>query len=1264
MVKDIGLYFYNGQDNDTLATVWNWQQLYTDGTGDGSTTQLMLNVNMHYFSGLDASDVDGTANNQSAGMLDRTLAHEFTHAVMGTNIRYFQKLPKFIKEGSAELTHGIDDERGSTIFRIAYDNDWLDSSLVLDNTGTGSQTVGDGYSGGYMFLRYFARRAALQTLFDSGINPLSIVGTEGADSISNTLDGATIQALGGNDSIENEGDSVLIYGDAGDDSINNYSTNGNSGFDVITDYTEGEIIQIKGVAVSSITTYGNDVTFTAYNNRLIVRNAADKVITYIDSSGTTKTFEPASKLVTLTDGADTYYNAVNGATIDGGAGNDTIENSGASVLIDGGAGNDKISNDGGSNVLIDGGDGADEIRTWGSNVTINGAGGKDSISNYSADVTIGGGLGDDSIYNRGANVRYIYSDGDGSDTVTGFNENSTLQIDGNTYYTVVNGNNVIVHVGDDSILLNGAATLATLNIAGVHYNPSLVVGTEGADTLENTVSGATILGYGGNDIISNSGSNVTIDGGAGNDSISNDSSNVTIDGGAGNDSISNDSSNVTIDGGAGNDSISNDSSNVTIDGGAGNDKIFNRSATVSIVGGDGNDYINNNSATVTIDAGDGNNYISNSGANSKITAGGGNDSIVNSVLNVSISNGKGNDSIVNDGVNVSIDGGDDADYIVSGGSKVSISGGDGNDSIINNGGENMLFAYNLGDGNDLIGGFNATSTLSIGGAKYTSAKSGNDLIFTVGSGKVTLQGAATLSTVNIIGDEEIVTLLTVNDSTASVVTTDAAVKVVDASARTTAVQITGNALANTIISGKGNDTLTGGKGNDVFIYTAGKDVITDYASGDKISLGAAISATAVSGNNVVFTVGKGSLTVTNGKGKALALIDSKGKSSTATISDVVTVTNSTKSPVTVAPYVKTVNASKRTKAVKITGNALANTIISGKGNDTLTGGKGNDLFVYSGGKDVITDYAVGDKISLGAAISDTTISGNNVVFTVGKGSLTINNGKGKKLALIDAKGKSSTQTISDVVTVTNSTKSPVTVAPYVKTVNASKRTKAVKITGNAFANTIIGGKGNDVFIYTAGKDVISDYASGDKISLGAEISATAVSGNNVVFTVGKGSLTVNNAKGKKLALIDAKGKSSTQTISDVLTVTNSTKSPVTVAPYVKTINASARTTAVKITGNALANTISGGTKNDSIVGGKGNDKLYGGGKNVIYGFENDDLLQITGAFSASYNKSAKSIAFKVGKTASAITLRDFGATTTFHVNDSTYQLSGSKLTKK
>ncbi len=96
-----------------------------------------------------------------------------------------------------------------------------------------------------------------------------------------------------------------------------------------------------------------------------------------------------------------------------------------------------------------------------------------------------------------------------------------------------------------------------------------------------------------------------------------------------------------------------------------------------------------------------------------------------------------------------------------------------------------------------------------------------------------------------------------------------------------------------------------------------------------------------------------------------------------------------------------------------------------------------------------------------------------------------------------------------------------------------------------------------------------------------------------------------------------------ETDSTTLTVTNSTSSPVTVGSAVETIDASTRTTAVKITGNDLDNTIIGGTGKNSLIGGKGNDSIVGnsgndylsgsaGNDSVIGGAGNDKLFGYAG----------------------------------------------------
>ena len=376
---------------------------------------------------------------------------------------------------------------------------------------------------------------------------------------------------------------------------------------------------------------------------------------------------------------------------------------------------------------------------------------------------------------------------------------------------------------------------------------------------------------------------------------------------------------------------------------------------------------------------------------------------------------------------------------------------------------------------------------------------------------------------------------------------ESTVKTVNASKLKNDITIIGNAKNNSIVSGsgndlidggkgndtlnggKGNDTLTGGDGEDIFVYTAGKDVISDYSAEDKIKFSAAISKSTISGSNVVFTVGSGTLTVKNGKGKKITIVDENGEETTKTYSaesTTLTVTNSTESPLTIGSKIKVVNATKRTKAIEIIGNTLANSISGGtkndiihggagndtllgnagndkllgdagadvldggKGNDTLTGGAGNDIFVYTAGKDVISDYAAGDKIKFSAAISKSTISGSNVVFTVGSGTLTVKNGKGKKITIVDENGEETTKTYSatpantTTLAITNATESPLTIGSKVKVVNAAKRTTAIEITGNTLANSISGGKANDTISGGAGNDSLlgnagDDYLNGD-----------------------------------------------------------------------------------------------------------------------------------------------------------------------------------------
>lgn len=84
---------------------------------------------MNYANKITEGDQDGkfAVSDGSTICFDKTLAHEFTHAVMSANLPAdtYNSLPGFVREGIAELTCGIDDEKRKSIEELANDPDML-----------------------------------------------------------------------------------------------------------------------------------------------------------------------------------------------------------------------------------------------------------------------------------------------------------------------------------------------------------------------------------------------------------------------------------------------------------------------------------------------------------------------------------------------------------------------------------------------------------------------------------------------------------------------------------------------------------------------------------------------------------------------------------------------------------------------------------------------------------------------------------------------------------------------------------------------------------------------------------------------------------------------------------------------------------------------------------------------------------------------------------------------------------------------------------
>ncbi|MBQ3337297.1 MAG: alpha/beta hydrolase [Selenomonadaceae bacterium] len=170
------------------------------------------------------------------------------------------------------------------------------------------------------------------------------------------------------------------------------------------------------------------------------------------------------------------------------------------------------------------------------------------------------------------------------------------------------------------------------------------------------------------------------------------------------------------------------------------------------------------------------------------------------------------------------------DNFTNSGELVTISGGKGDDQI-NLSTSAAVISYADGDGNDNVVGFGEDSTLKVAG-DYKLSKGKKNVVVKVGDGKVTLRGAATLDTLNIVN-----TKLTLTNKDKSPVTAADDVEIIDASSRTKKIKITGNKLDNQILGGSGKDSLYGGAGADTLLGGKGDDKLYGGAGNDTLDGG-------------------------------------------------------------------------------------------------------------------------------------------------------------------------------------------------------------------------------------------------------------------------------------------------------------------------------------------------------------------------------------------------------------------------------------------
>ena len=587
-----------------------------------------------------------------------------------------------------------------------------------------------------------------------------------------------------------------------------------------------------------------------------------------------------AKTIKLTKKDDYYNNEESNVKILALGGNDSIENvryseygvfnGGDYVTISGGEGNDYVLNEGYNEIIINGDGGNDYIKSRGSYATISGGAGDDSIENSSSNSKISGGAGNDLITNvsgenatingdKGNDVISLgsyaennviqYASGGGNDIIFGFNSDDTLQITKGNFSTLKSGDDFIVKVGKEKIILKDALRNK--------YNKISIKNSKGKVVTYNDWkkwNGTT-----GDDEFNNYSDKVTLSANSGNDEIKSYGDNVLINGDEGNDDIISLGSYATISGGAGDDSITNDTGkNVTINGGTGNDYIYD------FYGVD--DYII---------AGDGNDTIRNTGTSTKIDCGSGDDIIWSYGQNATMNGGKGNDYIELD---------------------------------VEAWARKNVIQYALGDGNDTLIGFNSDDTLQITNGNFSTMTSGDDFVVKVGEGKITIKNALKDKSKKISIKNSAGKVVTYNDwkrwngttgndkfnNYSDKVTLSANsgddyiynrgdnVLINGGSGNDTITNYSGENL--TISGGKGNDEITAGIDKSIIQYASGdgNDTVWGFNSDDTLQITKGSYKVKTSGNDVIVTVGKGKIILKGAGGEKISIKDSKGKVTTKT----------------------------------------------------------------------------------------------------------------------------------------------------------------------------------------------------------------------------------------------------------------------------------------------------------------------------------------------------------------------------------------------
>ncbi|WP_185993737.1 beta strand repeat-containing protein [Variovorax sp. KBS0712] len=978
-------------------------------------------------------------------------------------------------------TYGI----GRNVFNGGKGNDFLDGGADDDTLigGTGDDTFVVGEAGDVVTELVNEGtdlvQSAITYTLGANVENLTLTGTVVINGTGNALDNVltgnaannTLTGAAGNDTlIGGAGTDTLIGGTGNDTYVVDVAGDvitelANEGTDLVQSaisYTLGANLEnlflTGGAAINGTGNAANNVLFSgAGNNVLNGLGGVDTVSYQYALSGVTANLSMTTTQATGGSGSDTLVE---------------IEN------LTGGAYDDKLTGNAMDNVL-DGASGADTL--------IGGAGNDTYVVDHTGDVVTelaneGTDLVQSTItYTLGMNLENLTLtgaeaiDGTGNaldNLLTGNAANNTLL--GGAGNDTLNGGAGIDMLaggaGNDIYLVDHVADLVTeLVNEGTDIVQSSVSYALGANIENLTLIGAETINGAGNaldNVLTGNAANNILNGGAGNDTLNGATGADTMVGGIGNDTyyVDNASDVVAELTGEGTDTVratvthtlGANVENLIIDTQASINATGNALDNVVSVGGIGNNVIDGLGGIDTVSYG----Y-----ATSAVT-------VSLAVATAQVTGGSGSDTLLN---------------------IENLTGSAYNDKLTGNAGANVLSG---GAGADtLIGGAgNDTYVVDAAGDVITElTNEGTDLV----QSTVTYTLGANVENLTLTGTSAI-----------------------DGTGNTQDNAITGNAANNTLNGGAGNDTLNGGAGIDTLVGGIGNDTYYVDNAGD------VVTELAGEGIDTVY----------------------------AYVSH------------TLAANVENLRL-HTTGAINATGNALNNALYAGDGDNVLTGGDGVDAASYiyatsgvtvslaiaaaqaTGGSG--TDTLVGIESLTGSNFNDTlTGDGGANVLNGAAGADVMRGGVGNDSYYVDNAGDAITELLNEGTDTVYSSISYTLGANlenlYLNTIGA------VNGTGNALANVLYAGAGNNVIDGLDGTDTVSFGYAASAVTVSLATTAAQATG-------GSGSDTLLNIE----SLIGS-------SYNDILT------------------------------GNAAANGLTGGAGNDTLDGGAGADALVGGLGNDIY----------------------------------------------------------------